>query len=299
MNLRKLVAALLHELFFLFIVAFIAFLTTDVFWLDHWVNHFALAFILCFFVRTLVSDPEVIPERPVSTSRVSVDPIWNRNDALSAKRTALLQADEELRTRRAAQSAELNRQRQERALAFERQRAEHLARIEADRIAREAERLAREEALRAAEQLELARAEWRETQRLIQETSAMFNNIRSPDTDVSSMAHIRNPFGWPNGDYLEPLAYALPHIPNDTRWALPFRYLYNFRVWSGISFEQLPDEADEQLSPDVSEQIIEQFVEEILSLLGSQRSGSPSDGESEFNSSPGGCGKDSKQDGEC
>ena len=156
MNLRKLVAALLHELFFLFIVAFIAFLTTDVFWLDHWVNHFALAFILCFFVRTLVSDPEVIPERPVSTSRISVDPIWNQNDALSAKRSALLQADEELQARCAAQLAELNRQRQERALAFERQHAEHLARIEANRIAREAECLAREEALRAAEQLELA-----------------------------------------------------------------------------------------------------------------------------------------------
>ena len=222
MNLRKLVAALLHELFFLFIVAFIAFLTTDVFWLDHWVNHFALAFILCFFVRTLVSDPEVIPERPVSTSRISVDPIWNQNDALSAKRSALLQADEELRARCAAQSAELNRQRQERALAFERQHAEHLARIEADQIAREVEFLAREEALQAAEQLELARAEWRETQRLIQETSTMYNNIRSPDANVSSMAHIRNPFGWPNGDHLEPMAYAFPYIPNDNHWALPF-----------------------------------------------------------------------------
>ena len=222
MNLRKLIAALLHKLFFLFVVAFIAYLTTDVFWLDHWVNHFAFAFILCFFVRVLVNDPEVIPERPVSTSHISVDPIWNRNDALSAKRTALLQADEELRARRAAQSTELNRQRQERALAFERQRAEHLARIEANRLAREVECLAREEALRAAEQLELARAEWRETQRLIQETSAMYTNIRSTDPDVSSMAHVRNPFGGPNGDHLEPLAYALPHIPNDTCWALPF-----------------------------------------------------------------------------
>ena len=62
MNLWKLVAVLLHELFFLFVVTFIAYLTMDVFWLDHWVNHFALAFILCFFVRTLVNDPEVIPE---------------------------------------------------------------------------------------------------------------------------------------------------------------------------------------------------------------------------------------------
>ena len=98
----------------------------------------------------------------------------------------------------------------------------------------------------------------------------MYENICSSDPVVSSMAHVHNPFGWPNSDYLEPLAYALPHIPNDNRWALPYRYLYHFRVWSGISFKQLPDEADEQPSPDVSEQIIEQFVEEILSLLGSQ-----------------------------
>ena len=101
----------------------------------------------------------------------------------------LLQADEKLQARHTAQSAVLNRQRQEHALAFKRQCAEHLACIEADRLAQEVERLAREEALHAAEQLELARAEWRETQCFIQETSTMYNNIHSSDSNVSSMAH--------------------------------------------------------------------------------------------------------------
>ena len=77
MNLQELVAALLHELFFLFIVAFIALFSTDVFWLDSWFNHFIFAFILCFFVRALVFDTKATPASTSSTSYISGDPIWD------------------------------------------------------------------------------------------------------------------------------------------------------------------------------------------------------------------------------